>query len=42
MNYTPIILSSLETMLMGEKLKKESVSSFKVKAYKKAIDAINR
>jgi len=27
---------------MGEKLKKESVSSFKVKAYKKAIDAINR
>jgi DNA polymerase beta len=42
MNYTPIIISSLETMLMGEKLKKESVSRFKANAYKKAIDAIIR
>lgn len=39
MDFTPLILSSLDTMLMGEKLKKDK---FKIKAYTKAIDAIRR
>jgi len=42
MDYTPLILSSLETMRLGELAKKESVSRFKANAYKKAMDEIRR
>jgi len=42
MDYTPIILSSLEVMWLGEKAKKEPVAKFKANAYKKAMDEIRR
>jgi len=42
MNFTPLILSSLETMRLGEMAKKETVSRFKANAYKKAMDEIKR
>ena len=42
MDFTPLILSSLDTMRLGEMAKKESVSRFKANVYKKAMDEIKR
>ena len=42
MNYTPAILSALETMRRGELAKGESVGPFKARAYKKVMDQIQR
>ena len=42
MNYTPAILSALETMRRGELAKGEAVGPFKARAYKKVMDQIQR
>ena len=41
MNYTPSILSALETMRRGEMAKGEKTSGFKARAYKKVMDQIS-